>query len=261
MLGAMFGCQPLLRVRFMRIHAVTLIATPFEACSSTDICFYMQSSSRGAQVLRESSEGVFVPLTIGGGIRDFTDGNGTHHSALAVASAYFRSGADKVSIGSDAVEMALEYRRSGQRSGASAIEAISVHYGRQAVVVSIDPKRVWVLHDDVAACPHQLVHSQKRGPEGEEHCWWQCTVKGGRETRAIGAVELAIAVEELGAGEILLNNIDNDGVGQVRRTASLLLQEQPVLSASDPHVDGTGKQALTPPACAVWKSAYCEWQD
>ncbi len=54
------------------------------------------------------------------------------------------------------------------------------------------------------------------GPQGEQYCWWQCTVKGGREGRDVDAVELAKAVEELGAGEILLNCIDNDGVGKVR---------------------------------------------
>ena len=40
---------------------------------------------------------------------------------------------------------------------------------------------------------------------------WECTVKGGREGRDIDAVELARAVEALGAGEILLNCIDKDG--------------------------------------------------
>ena len=49
-----------------------------------------------AQVLRRASEGVFVPLTVGGGIRGFTDADGAHHSALDVAAEYFRSGADKV---------------------------------------------------------------------------------------------------------------------------------------------------------------------
>lgn len=49
-----------------------------------------------------------------------------------------------------------------------------------------------------------------------QFCWWQCTIKGGREGRDIDAVALAKAVEALGAGEILLNCIDNDGVGKVR---------------------------------------------
>ncbi len=47
------------------------------------------------------------------------------------------------------------------------------HYGAQAVVVSIDPRRVWV--SDGSSCPHQTIHSQHRGPQGEERCWWQCT--------------------------------------------------------------------------------------
>ena len=57
-------------------------------------------------------------------------------------------------------------------------------------------------------------------PAGEEWCWWQCTVKNGREIRDIGAVELAQACGELGAGEILLNNNDCDGAGQVRRSTA-----------------------------------------
>lgn len=95
------------------------------------------------KVLRCASENVFVPLTVGGGIRDFTDSNGRfvflhshsiffpffwlaaillkfclclafifrYYSSLEVASEYFRSGADKVSIGSDAVFAAEEYLR------------------------------------------------------------------------------------------------------------------------------------------------------
>jgi glutamine amidotransferase/cyclase len=51
------------------------------------------------------------------------------------------------------------------------------------------------------------------GPNGEEYCWFQCTVKGGREGRDVDAVELAQVCEALGAGEILLNSIDRDGTG------------------------------------------------
>ena len=49
------------------------------------------------------------------------------------------------------------------------------------------------------------------GPRGEEYCWWACTIRGGRETRDLDVVELAQAVEALGAGELLLNSIDRDG--------------------------------------------------
>ena len=85
-------------------------------------------------------------------------------------------------------------------------------YGAQAVVVSVDPRRVYV--SDPSDTPHKTVETAKPGPNGECYVWWQCTVKGGREGRDIGAIELSQAVEQLGAGEILLNCIDNDG--QVR---------------------------------------------
>jgi glutamine amidotransferase/cyclase len=77
------------------------------------------------QVLQQASEKVFVPLTVGGGIREFTDADGRHYSALDVAAEYFRSGADKVSIGGDAVFAAEEFISSGKKSGKSSIEQIS----------------------------------------------------------------------------------------------------------------------------------------
>ncbi|CAG9465558.1 unnamed protein product [Pedinophyceae sp. YPF-701] len=163
-------------------------------------------------MLKAASERVFVPLTIGGGIRGFVDSEGRTYTALEVAAEYFRSGADKISIGGDAVEAVLALRaRGGAPDGSTAIEQISRVYGKQAVVISIDPKRVWVA--DGEDCPHETVEvtDGSRGPNGETRCWWQCTVKGGRETRDLGAVELARGVEALGAGEILLNCIDRDG--------------------------------------------------
>nr|GMC76445.1 imidazole glycerol phosphate synthase hisHF, chloroplastic [Ipomoea batatas] len=164
------------------------------------------------QVLRYTSENVFVPLTVGGGIRDFTDGNGRYYSSLEVASEYFRSGADKVSIGSDAVYAAEEYLKSGVKTGKSSLEQISRVYGNQAVVVSIDPRRVYLK--DPKDVEFKAVKVRNLGPNGEEYAWYQCTVNGGREGRPIGAFELAKAVEELGAGEILLNCIDCDGQGK-----------------------------------------------
>lgn len=161
------------------------------------------------EVLQETSKNVFVPLTIGGGIRDFTDSNGRNYTALDVASEYFRSGADKISIGSDAVFIAEEYLKSGQKSGKSSIEQISYVYGAQAVVISVDPRRVYVK--DNAATDHQCIKTDFLGPEGEEYCWYQCTVQGGRQGRDLDVVQLVQSCEALGAGEILLNCIDKDG--------------------------------------------------
>ena len=161
------------------------------------------------EVLKKTSRNVFVPLTIGGGIRDYTDKDGRHYSALEVADAYFRSGADKISIGSDAVTIAEEYLNTGNASGKTAIEEISRVYGNQAVVISIDPRRVYVASPD--SVPHQVVPTAIPGPEGERFCWYECTIKGGREGRPVDAVTLAQICEKLGAGEILLNCIDRDG--------------------------------------------------
>ncbi|WWC92084.1 imidazoleglycerol phosphate synthase, cyclase subunit [Kwoniella dendrophila CBS 6074] len=172
-------------------------------------------------VISKSAETVFVPLTIGGGIKDTIDPDGTKRSALEVAGTYFRSGADKVSIGSEAV-LAVEelINNNYQKTGKTAIETISAGYGNQAVVVSIDPKRVYV--DDKNNLPEKhldcLIYGDKaisqtnlNGEEKGKIWWYQCTISGGRDVRDIDVVQLSKGVEYLGAGEILLNSVDRDG--------------------------------------------------
>jgi glutamine amidotransferase/cyclase len=138
------------------------------------------------------------------------------YSALDVAARYFRAGADKISIGSDAVAAAEAfYARGRVADGSSAIEAIARVYGSQAVVVSVDPRRVYAADgheaDAAAAAGHTVVAVARPGPRGETRAWYQCTVRGGREGRPLCAVALAAAVEALGAGELLVNCVDNDG--------------------------------------------------
>jgi len=161
------------------------------------------------RVLQQASRNVFVPLTIGGGIRGYRDKNGDSHSALEVAAAYFRAGADKISIGSDAVAIAENFLQTGVATGNSAIEQISRVYGNQAVVVSADPRRVYTASAEKGG--HHVIPTRFPGPRGERYCWYQCTVKGGRENRNLDAVTLCRICERLGAGEILLNCIDRDG--------------------------------------------------
>ncbi|KAJ3308641.1 hypothetical protein HDV04_001006 [Boothiomyces sp. JEL0838] len=157
------------------------------------------------EVLKQTSESVFVPLTIGGGIRSIQQPDGTVVSALDVAGEYFRSGADKVSIGSDAVYIVEDYLKGNK--GSNTISDISQKYGAQAVVISVDPKRVYVKEPN----NHTTIKPAKKGPNGEEYCWYQCTVKGGREARDVDVVQLTSICELLGAGEILLNCMDHDG--------------------------------------------------
>lgn len=229
------------------------LAEQYFAAGADELCLLNITSFRHSPlhdqpmlaVVRAAAARVFVPLTIGGGIKDTVDPDGTKRSALEVAGEYFRAGADKVSIGSEAVyavERLLEC--GGKGDGTSAIETIARVYGRQAVVVSIDPKRVYV--DDPSSYPgpykSELVYGKPDGLEKEKgKAWWyQCTVSGGREARPLSVVQLAQGVEKLGAGEILVNSIDRDGTGLGFDLALVRLVKQnvriPVVASS-----GAGK--------------------
>lgn len=62
------------------------------------------------------------------------------------------------------------------------------------MVVSIDPKRVYVTDNNNSSNNGKTVVRLRDGdvgPNGEQYCWWQVTVKGGRETRDLDAVQLA----------------------------------------------------------------------
>lgn len=230
-----------------------------------EICFLNITSFRNSalrdqpmlEVVRAAAETVFVPLTVGGGIKDTVDPDGTTRSALEVAGAYFRSGADKVSIGSEAViavEEMMQREAAGETAltGKTGIETIAEGYGSQAVVVSIDPRRVYVdtsdpewrskfpeAHSSCLIIGDEATSSTREEERGKAW-WYQCTIRGGREVRDVDVVQLARGVERLGAGEILLNSVDRDGsgkgfdtdlVGLVKRNVSI-----PVVASS-----GAGK--------------------
>jgi len=203
------------------------LAAQYYTAGADELCLMNITSFRHSPLLdqpmlavvRAAAEDVFVPLTIGGGIKDTVDPDGTERPALQVAGAYFRAGADKVSIASEAV-FAVERMRQrpstdglGEGDGKSAIETIAHAYGRQAVVVSIDPRRVYVDADYDGPHKDEVVLGSSDEEKGKAW-WYQCTVSGGREARPLAVVQLARGVEKLGAGEIILNSIDRDGTGK-----------------------------------------------
>ena len=213
------------------------LAQRYYQSGADEICFLNITSFRSSalldqpmlEVVRGAAETVFVPLTVGGGIKDTVDPDGTPRSALEVAGAYFRSGADKVSIGSDAVvavEDMLEREKRGELAltGQTAIETISKGYGSQAVVVSIDPRRVYLDLADPEWKTQVGLHlpcvvlgssaTTRTAPQEKDKAWWyQCTVSGGRAVRDLDVIQLAQGAERLGTGEILLNSVDRDGSG------------------------------------------------
>lgn len=198
------------------------LATKYYLQGADEITFLNITSFRNSpikdlpmlEVLRKSAQKIFVPLTVGGGIKDLVDPiTNEIYPAVKVADLYFRSGADKVSIGSEAVVIAEKYYANNkQKSGKSAIETISSCFGNQAVVISVDPKRAYVMApSDTQMKTIKIENSEDFGPNGEQYCYYQVTSQGGRKVHELGAVELCLACEDLGAGEILLNSIDYDG--------------------------------------------------
>jgi cyclase len=102
-----------------------------------------------------------------------------------------RAGADKVSLNTAAV------------ADPSLVSRCAARFGRQAVVVAIDARRV-----------------AGAGAGGAEPRW-EVLVRGGRDTTDLEAVEWAVRAAELGAGELLVTSIDRDGTQSGYDTALL----------------------------------------
>jgi cyclase len=132
-------------------------------------------------VIEKTSENVFIPLTVGGGIRNIKD-----------ARKVFNAGADKVSVNTAAIE------------NPKTVNKISKYFGSQACVVAIDAKRRYVR-----AIDNEKDKIIIDTPEGR--CWFECSIYGGRKFTGIDAIKWAMEVEERGAGEILLTSMDMDG--------------------------------------------------
>jgi cyclase len=127
-------------------------------------------------VVEQVADEVFIPLTVGGGIRTREDIKET-----------LRAGADKVSINTGALD-----RPALITEGAEA-------FGNQCIVISVDARRRFDEQGD-----HYVE------VDGES-CWFECTVKGGREGTGVDVVSWAADAEERGAGELFVNSIDADG--------------------------------------------------
>lgn len=129
-------------------------------------------------VVKRTAKNVFVPLTVGGGIRTVEN-----FRELLLA------GADKVSVNSAAIK------------NPRLIADAAARFGNQCVVVAIDGKKVSDLG-------FSKVIEGKQVTVGQYHVY----VNGGRIDTGLDVVEWAVKAESLGAGEILLTSMDRDGV-------------------------------------------------
>ena len=120
-----------------------------------------------SDLVRRVADQVFIPFTVGGGLRSLED-----------IRAVLRSGADKVSLNTPAIEHPELIKKAAET------------FGSQCMVVSIDARR----------------RTQNEATES-----WEVFTHGGRKPTGLDAVEWAARAEKLGAGEILLTSMDRDG--------------------------------------------------
>ncbi len=133
------------------------------------------------QLARRTADEVFVPFTIGGGIRSVVD-----------AQAVLDAGADKVSINSAALQRP------------ELLDELAMRFGAQCVVLAIDAKARTVRVDEVRL-------GGAPGPDPGAPTGWEAYLAGGRTPTGRDEVEWAREATERGAGEILLTSMDRDG--------------------------------------------------
>lgn len=149
------------------------LAARYDAMGADELVFLdITASHERRDVIVEMAarvaEQVFIPFTVGGGIRSEDDFR-----------KILRAGADKVAVNTAAVQRPEVLTEAAEQ------------FGKQCVVIAIDPKRVGTYSD---GSPH-----------------WEVFVHGGRTPTGLDALEWAQRAEALGAGEILLTSMDRDG--------------------------------------------------
>ena len=123
-------------------------------------------------IIEDVASQVFIPLTVGGGVRKVED-----------IRRLLNAGADKISMNSSAV------------ANPQLVKDAADKYGSQCIVVAIDAKRK-ISKADSPDDPPQ----------------WEVYTHGGRNNTGIDAVQWAVQMDALGAGEILLTSMDRDGM-------------------------------------------------
>lgn len=136
-----------------------------------DITASFEARKTLIDLVQDIAENIFMPFTVGGGIRDIAD-----------IRDLLNAGADKVSINTAAVKYP------------GLISAASKKFGAQCIVVAIDAK---------------AVHTEKQKNLSAQK--WQVYINGGRTPAGLDAVGWAKEAAKLGAGEILLTSMDYDG--------------------------------------------------
>lgn len=138
-----------------------------------DVTASSSGRSTMIDVVRRTAEQIFIPLTVGGGVRSVED-----------VDQLLRAGADKCGVNTAAI------------ARPALVSEIAERFGNQVLVLSIDARRV-----------------TEDTPEGSARTGsgFEVTTHGGRRGTGIDAIAWIREVSERGAGEILLNSMDADG--------------------------------------------------
>jgi len=138
------------------------------------------SEHRGTmlEVIGRAADQLFLPLTVGGGIRSVDD-----------IQQILRAGADKVSINTSAVLDPMLITKGSSR------------FGTQCIVLAEDVRRNYSEHPEATMIPL---------PDGSR-CWYEVVIYGGSKPTGIDAVAWDRDAEQRGAGEILLTSMETDG--------------------------------------------------
>ncbi|HKW86016.1 MAG TPA: imidazole glycerol phosphate synthase subunit HisF [Nitrospiraceae bacterium] len=167
------------------------IAKVYDQDGADELCFLDITASYENRktlldVVARTAEQVFMPLTVGGGVRTLDD-----------IRALLKAGSDKVSINTAAVEQS-EF-----------VKAAAERFGTQCIVVAIDAKRVAIdAKRRVMETKRRVINAKRKAAPAPS---WEVFTHGGRKPTGIDAVEWARKMEAYGAGEILLTSMDQDG--------------------------------------------------
>ena len=139
-------------------------------------------------VVARTAEQVFMPLTVGGGVRTLEDIRNL-----------LKAGADKVAINSAAVK------------DPTFVQKAAKCFGSQCIVVAIDAKQTKAAADEASVPSWTDAHPDLLLNENDIASAWEVYIHGGRTPTAINVVKWAQQMATYGAGEILLTSMDRDG--------------------------------------------------
>ncbi|KPK34329.1 MAG: imidazole glycerol phosphate synthase subunit HisF [Nitrospira bacterium SG8_35_1] len=145
-------------------------------------------------VVARTADDVFMPLTVGGGIKSLED-----------IRDLLNAGCDKVSINTTAVRNPYFIRQASERFGSQCI-VVAVDAKRVVAGMTFEPDEPWLNWLNAP----DLKETRLKVPSNGSPVWALST-HGGRKMRRLDAVRFAKKMEEFGAGEILLTSMDRDG--------------------------------------------------